>query len=338
MIFLNHLQIDSPRTWEDSLKIFNATIDQDINEAKIIYNDQRVKGSLQFMCFNYLEYYQYDFTFTEDVLLELCSGEGEFYFVYCMEGRLRFYLNDSPVNECFSFEPGIFPCPTEGNVSVMFDKESRTRFSIIKLIKHEYPQSPYERNLYDTFDDLKLLSNSDNPFYFGNYNLKIAETIEQLNNLEVLDVTQKYFKEGLLHIILGYHIQQYYQDKNVDKFSCNNLSKEETIAIKATADYICENLEINHSIDSLCKKSGLYACKLQEGFKSLYNRTVIDFIRNERLKEAENMIQSSDYNISQIVYSVGFTSRSYFSKIFKEKYNCSPKVYQKKSRSGNVAE
>lgn len=33
-------------------------------------------------------------------------------------------------------------------------------------------------------------------------------------------------------------------------------------------------------------------------------------------------------NISEIVYSIGLTSRSYFSKIFKEKYNCSPKYYQ----------
>lgn len=55
--------------------------------------------------------------------------------------------------------------------------------------------------------------------------------------------------------------------------------------------------------------------------------TVTNFIRNERLILAEELIQTSDMNISEIVYSIGFTSRSYFSKIFRNKFNCTPKAY-----------
>ena len=68
--------------------------------------------------------------------------------------------------------------------------------------------------------------------------------------------------------------------------------------------------------------------KLQEGFKLLHNRTVSDFIRNVRVETAEHLIKTTDLNISEIVYTVGLTSRSYFSKIFKQKYKCSPKYYQ----------
>jgi AraC family transcriptional regulator, transcriptional activator for feuABC-ybbA operon len=73
-------------------------------------------------------------------------------------------------------------------------------------------------------------------------------------------------------------------------------------------------------------------CKLQEGFKMLHDRTVSDFIRNVRLEKAEELISHSDLNISEIVYSIGFTSRSYFAKIFKEKFHCSPKTYQNNKR------
>jgi AraC-like DNA-binding protein len=41
------------------------------------------------------------------------------------------------------------------------------------------------------------------------------------------------------------------------------------------------------------------------------------------------MLKNTDLNISQIVYSIGFSSRSYFSKIFKEKYDISPNKLKK---------
>ena len=76
----------------------------------------------------------------------------------------------------------------------------------------------------------------------------------------------------------------------------------------------------------------LSAAKLQEGFKALHDRTVADYIRNVRLEEAEHLLKTTDFNISEVVYSVGFLSRSYFSKIFKTKYRCSPKEYKTEMR------
>ncbi|RXJ44361.1 helix-turn-helix domain-containing protein [Gelidibacter gilvus] len=35
-------------------------------------------------------------------------------------------------------------------------------------------------------------------------------------------------------------------------------------------------------------------------------------------------------NISEIVYSVGLSSRSYFCRIFKKRFKCSPKLYQQR--------
>ena len=67
---------------------------------------------------------------------------------------------------------------------------------------------------------------------------------------------------------------------------------------------------------------------LQEGFKLMHGTTVSDYIRAVRVEKAEELIKTSDLNISEVVYSVGFTSRSYFSKIFRQKYNCSPKEYK----------
>ena len=60
----------------------------------------------------------------------------------------------------------------------------------------------------------------------------------------------------------------------------------------------------------------------------MHGVTVTKYIRHTRILAAEHVIKTTDLNISEVVYSIGLTSRSYFSKIFKKKYNCSPKDYQ----------
>ena len=81
---------------------------------------------------------------------------------------------------------------------------------------------------------------------------------------------------------------------------------------------------------------GLSASKLQEGFKDMHGRTVNNFICHIRLLKAEQLLKNSDLNISEIVYSLGWSSRSYFSKIFKEKYNCTPSFYQEQYAKGKI--
>jgi AraC-like DNA-binding protein len=80
-------------------------------------------------------------------------------------------------------------------------------------------------------------------------------------------------------------------------------------------------------LDKLSLESGLSQAKLQEGFKLLYARTVTEYIRHARLEAARDYLSNSDMNISQVVYTIGFSSRSYFSKIFKNKYGISPSEF-----------
>ena len=91
------------------------------------------------------------------------------------------------------------------------------------------------------------------------------------------------------------------------------------------------------SIAELRRKSGLSPSKLQEGFKLMHGTTVTDYIREVRVIKAEELIKNTDLNISEVVYSIGFTSRSYFSKIFRKKFNCSPKQYKDKQKISMVS-
>nr|WP_262507883.1 AraC family transcriptional regulator [Wocania ichthyoenteri] len=70
--------------------------------------------------------------------------------------------------------------------------------------------------------------------------------------------------------------------------------------------------------------SGLAPDKLQKGFKYLFNKSVNVYITEKRLDKAAQLIYETDFNVSELVYSVGFSSRSYFSKIFKRYFGVLP--------------
>ena len=106
------------------------------------------------------------------------------------------------------------------------------------------------------------------------------------------------------------------------------LLRSELKIVRKIANAIVKDPSKEYSLDMLALESGLSQAKLQEGFKLLYTRTVTEYIRHTRLEAARDYIRTTEMNISQIVYTIGFSSRSYFSKIFKRKYGISPSEFQ----------
>jgi DNA-binding response OmpR family regulator/nitrogen-specific signal transduction histidine kinase len=64
--------------------------------------------------------------------------------------------------------------------------------------------------------------------------------------------------------------------------------------------------------------------------KALTGQTAKEFIRNQRLKTAATLFLQKKRSISEIIYMVGFSSPSYFTRCFREYYDCTPKEYIEK--------
>ncbi|MFC0521267.1 helix-turn-helix domain-containing protein [Mesonia maritima] len=77
----------------------------------------------------------------------------------------------------------------------------------------------------------------------------------------------------------------------------------------------------------MSKKFGLSKQKLQQGFQLKHQHTINEYIKSKRLELALKLLDEGEKNISEIVYEIGLSSRSYFSKIFKEKYKIAPSTY-----------
>lgn len=86
-----------------------------------------------------------------------------------------------------------------------------------------------------------------------------------------------------------------------------------------------ENLSnSDFSSEDFSNQIGMSRMQLHRKLKSILGVSTSEFLRNERLKVACELLKKGNGNISEIAYAVGFNDVSYFSKCFKEIYDCTP--------------
>lgn len=86
----------------------------------------------------------------------------------------------------------------------------------------------------------------------------------------------------------------------------------------------------NFSSEDFASMVGMSRMQLHRKLKSLLGVSATEFLRNERLKTATELLKIGNGNISDVAYAVGFNDVSYFSKCFKEMHGCTPTEFIEK--------
>ena len=85
------------------------------------------------------------------------------------------------------------------------------------------------------------------------------------------------------------------------------------------------------TIEEFAQKLGLGRTVFYQKLKSIIGLSPVDFIREIRIKRAVQLIDSGEYNFSQVAYMTGFNDPKYFSKCFKKQVGMTPSEYKGKS-------
>lgn len=97
-------------------------------------------------------------------------------------------------------------------------------------------------------------------------------------------------------------------------------------------DYIESNYNENLSLDFLSEKFFISKYQICRDVKRKTGKSFTDFLTNLRLSEACNLLSNTNMSITEIAYTVGFNSPSYFSVMFKSYTNLSPTQYRDNKR------
>lgn len=171
-----------------------------------------------------------------------------------------------------------------------------------------------------------------NPKYYERSlapSLAICDLSRKLQKIHELTFENKFMAWGYCNLLFGLKLKEF---KDGDKTVSNALSGFEIKQLEMLSEQIRNEPEKQYTIKDICRQTGLSVSKLQFGFKKMHKTTVAIFIRNVRLEKAVEFLEQSNMNIAEVVYSIGLTSRSYFCRVFKKRYKCSPKNFQQLHR------
>lgn len=109
------------------------------------------------------------------------------------------------------------------------------------------------------------------------------------------------------------------------------VDSRDDILLKEVVEYIHKNMTRSRiSADDISYVIGISHSNLYRKIKSLTDQSLNEFIRFIRLQRAEQLLVSGKFSVSEVMFQVGFTNHSYFSKCFKNLYSETPKNYMKK--------
>lgn len=122
--------------------------------------------------------------------------------------------------------------------------------------------------------------------------------------------------------IKEYYAKHYFAQTNANE---THVNKRDAEFMKRLIDLIENNLS-NTDIDVFQVASSLAMSRrtLYGKVKAMTGQSVVEFIRNYRLRKAAQILAGTDIPISDVMERVGIDNASYFSRIFKKEFGESP--------------
>lgn len=112
------------------------------------------------------------------------------------------------------------------------------------------------------------------------------------------------------------------------------LTKSDEQFLNKLTDVIYKNISNpDFNVDQLAEGLFMSRSSLLRKIKGVTESTPNDFIRLIRLKRAAEILKEGEYKVNEVCYLVGFSSTSYFSKVFQKQFGVLPKDFVKKNKT-----
>ena len=303
-------------------------------ESTLKFDNALGKGIVRNISFDWgVSLLDCDVHFNEDVKVIFKSANiSPVEFIFISKGTFQYNLNDTEdLIDLEQYQNIIIAPERHAKKTFLFPPNQQIQVNFIRILKKEYLK---KKNNNVTYLNKLLLSvfnedKMDTAFHHqGGFSLKIADEVKALNSVYDNGIIRTLSLEGRLYLILAMQLMEHHNFEN-DVILPDSLSKSDIKKIHQLSEYVIDHISSPLSVQTLANEAGLSPKKLQLGFQVLYSKSVNEYIRQLRLEIARDYLKNSELSVSEIVYSIGIRSRSYFSKIFFEAYGLLPTQYRK---------
>lgn len=202
------------------------------------------------------------------------------------------------------------------NTNVNMDIENHTRALVFEL--NDDLIDRVSNNIEIEEDTLQKIKN--NPTYFlGDNKLDICSDICSIYEESRINKKNKEFLIDLYAQQLVFNLMQ-------DKAARYVLKADDGNPINIAIKYINENIHEQINLGDLSKQLYMSGPNFTYLFKKSTGLTPGEYIKDKKLELSAAYLKN--HSVTDVAYDLGYMNLSYFIKIFKDKYNLTPKQYQ----------
>lgn len=176
-----------------------------------------------------------------------------------------------------------------------------------------------DKQLFDILNNLPVFFETDKADVYKEIFIKI------LKHYNSFDSNEEIILQSLL-LKLIYTIRKDFSLKN-------SSSSNSHVTIEKSLNYINAHLTENLTLEKISKEMSFSPIHFHNTFKAAVGKTLRDYIEEQRIKKATQLLLTTNYSLTQIAYECGFSSQSYFSFVFKRRMKTTPREYVKEAYS-----
>ena len=305
----NDLVTNSPKT-------ISMNIPSDIGQGKIVQT--KIKHGIVLsdwqMC------YQSDMNVQGPVSKEYMQ------IIFCLNDGISWGIMDERRSVTIQKNESCIYAGHGGTEYICYKKDSNFSFKSIKI-----PITYFSQLLADYFDGQEVTA-YEKKLLNGISKVPVTPVMEQ-----ILSETSRFtqyrgglgylYLDGKLLELLSIYLSEVLEldilmGKNI------SMSRTERTAIMEAKQIIDGQLAFAPSCEELSRMVHLSMSKLTRGFSSFYGMPIHQYIIEQRLAQAAQLLLEGDWNVSEIAAIVGYGKPSNFAAAFKKKYGVAPKNYR----------
>jgi AraC-like DNA-binding protein len=131
--------------------------------------------------------------------------------------------------------------------------------------------------------------------------------------------------QGYLYLLFSQLMEQHLYEET----DSGSADSSQLASLKNVLSFIAKNYSQHITLDSLARIAGMNSKYFCRYFKSLTDRTPIDYLNYYRIECACELLSTKDISIKETAISCGFNDESYFIKTFHKYKGTTPKQYLK---------
>lgn len=109
--------------------------------------------------------------------------------------------------------------------------------------------------------------------------------------------------------------------------------EEKSTATKNIENYVSRHLNDRITLADIAKDCFYNPSYFSRKFKSLFGKNLGDYLKDKRLERAAQLLCESDLPIGKIALEVGFSDKTKFYKLFRDKFKITPAEYKRCKKS-----